>query len=150
MSPRAQSRGCCSCRNRFKHDKMRKAYFAISYTNRKLFDKEIEALQNLFKAKNIELLVFVDKYNFNKNQDKEMMKVAFEEIESSDLLIAELTTKSIGVGIEIGYAVAKNKSIFYLRKKGSEYSTTASGCSIFTIEYKNELDLVETLKEQLK
>lgn len=128
---------------------MRKAYFAISYSNRKLFDKEIESLLNLFKTNNIELLVFVDKYVFKKNQEKEMMKVAFEEIDNSDFLIAELTTKSIGVGIEIGYAFAKNKPIFYLRKKDSKYSTTASGCSISIIEYENELDLVEVLKKQL-
>lgn len=128
---------------------MRKAYFAISYSNRKLFDKEIESLLSLFKTNNIELLVFVDKYTFKKDQEKEMMKVAFEEIDNSDFLIAELTTKSIGVGIEIGYAFAKNKPIFYLRKKDSKYSTTASGCSISIIEYENELDLVEVLKKQL-
>lgn len=122
---------------------MKKAYFAISYANRKRFDKEVEALQRLFQANNIELLVFVDKYNFAANEEKEMMKVAFEEIDSADLLIAELSTKSIGVGIEIGYAFANHKPIFYLRKKGAEYSTTAAGCSEFVIEYENELDLLE-------
>ena len=129
---------------------MKKAYFAISYHNRKQFDKEIERLKILFNNNNIELLVFVDKYNFKANQEKEMMKVAFEEIESSDFLIAELTTKSIGVGIEIGYAFAKEKPIFYLRKKGSEYSTTASGCSNYIIEYENELNLVEVMENRLK
>jgi len=129
---------------------MKKAYFAISYSNRKQFDKEIESLQNLFSKKNIELCVFVDKYNFKGNQEKEMMKAAFEEIDSSDFLIAELTTKSIGVGIEIGYAFAKEKPVIYLRKNDSEYSTTASGCSFSVIEYENELDLVETMERLLK
>ncbi len=129
---------------------MKKAYFAISYSNRKQFDKEIENLKNLFNKNNIELLVFVDKYNFKANQEKEMMKVAFEEIDSSDFLIAELSTKSIGVGIEIGYAFAKEKPIFYLRKKDSKYSTTASGCSNYLIEYENELNLVEIMEKRLK
>ncbi len=129
---------------------MKKAYFAISYSNRKLFDREVKSLQYLFEKNYIELLVFVDKYNFNQNQEKEMMKAAFKEIDNSDFLIAELTTKSIGVGIEIGYACARNKPIFYLYKKGSEYSTTASGCSNITIAYENELDLVITLEKQLK
>lgn len=129
---------------------MKKAYFAISYSNRKQFDKEIESLQNLFNKNNIELLVFVDKYDFKANQEKEMMKIAFEEIDSSDILIAELTTKSIGVGIEIGYAFAKEKPIFYLRKNDSKYSTTASGCSISVTEYENELDLVEMMEKLLK
>lgn len=129
---------------------MKKVYFAISYSNRKQFDKEIESLQNLFSKKNIELLVFVDKYNFKANQEKEMMKAAFEEIDSSDFLIAELTTKSIGVGIEIGYAFAREKPVVYLRKKDSEYSTTASGCSFSVIEYENELALVEMMEKLLK
>ncbi|RLD22867.1 MAG: hypothetical protein DRI71_06830 [Bacteroidetes bacterium] len=129
---------------------MKKAYFAISYTNRELFDKEIESLKNLFNKNNIELLVFVDNYNFKANQEKEMMKIAFEEIDSSDFLIAELTTKSIGVGIEIGYAFAKEKPIFYLRKIYSEYSTTASGCSISVIDYENELDLYDMMGKQIR
>lgn len=129
---------------------MKKAYFAISYSNRKQFDKEVESLKNLFHEKNIELFVFVDNYNFNANQEKEMMKTAFEEIDSSDFLVADLTTKSIGVGIEIGYAFAKEKPIFYLRKKGSEYSTTASGCSNYVIEYENELDLVQIMRGLFK
>ncbi len=78
-----------------------------------------------------------------------MMKIAFEEIDSADFLIAELSTKSIGVGIEIGYAFAKNKPIFYLRKKGTEYSTTAAGCSNFVIVYEDELDLIERVEERL-
>ena len=129
---------------------MKKVYFAISYSNRRFFDREVNGLQDLFKKNNIELLIFVDKYDFKENQEKEMMKVAFEEIDGSDFLIAELSTKSIGVGIEIGYAFAKEKPIFYLRKKDSEYSTTASGCSNYVIEYENELNLVEIMEKQLK
>ncbi len=129
---------------------MKIAYFAISYSNRKQFDKEVESLQLLFRKNNVELLVFVDKYNFKANEEKEMMKVAFEEIDSSDFLIAELSTKSIGVGIEIGYASANKKPIFYLRKRNSEYSTTASGCSDYVIEYENELVLMEIMERLLK
>ena len=75
-----------------------------------------------------------------------MMKTAFLEIDKCDFMIAELTTKSIGVGIEIGYAYAKEKPIIYLRKKDSEYSTTASGCSTDIVIYKNEFDLMETME----
>ena len=78
--------------------------------------------------------------------DKEQ---AFHD-ELTDFLIAELTTKSIGVGIEIGYARAKGKPIIYLRKKNSEYSTTASGSSTYSIEYENENDLIELMKTILK
>lgn len=129
---------------------MKKAYLAISYSNRKLFDKEVQGLIELCKTNEIELLSFVDKYNFKENEEKEMMETAFFEIDKSDFLIAELTTKSIGVGIEIGYASAKGKPIIYLRKKDSEYSTTASGSSTYHIEYENETDLKELMKTLLK
>ncbi len=128
---------------------MKKAYLAISYSNRRKFDNEIKGLQTLFSEIDVELLVFVDEYNFRTSQETEMMNTAFMEIDSSDLLIAELTTKSIGVGIEIGYSYAKNKPIIYLRKIGSEYSTTAAGTSNFTIEYEDEFDLVKKMKQRL-
>lgn len=124
---------------------MKKVYFAISYSNRYLFDTEIESLQSFFSKKNIELLVFVDKYHFKTNQEQEMMRLAFKEIDSSDVLIAELTTKSIGVGIEIGYAFANKKPIIYLRKQHAAYSTTTAGCATHNIIYKNEVDLVKQL-----
>jgi len=128
---------------------MKQAYLAISYSKRKDFDKEIETLTQLLAENNIKLLVFVDKYSFEKNQEKEMMKTAFQEIDKSDFLIAELTNKAIGVGIEIGYAYAKEKPVFYIRKKGSKLSTTALGSSSYVIEYENELDLKESMKKLL-
>ena len=129
---------------------MKKVYLAISYSNRKLFDKEVKTLIELCEKNNIKLLVFVDNYNFKENEEKEMMKTAFWEIDKSDFLIAELTNKSIGVGIEIGYAFAKEKPILYLRKKDSEYSTTASGSSSYIIEYENEFDLRDLTDKLLK
>jgi len=129
--------------------KLKKVYFAISYSNRKLFDKEVKGLLDLFHKNHIQLQVFVDEYNFKETQEKEMMKTAFAAIDNADLLIAELTTKSIGVGIEIGYAAAKKKPIFYIRKKGADYSTTASGSSTTVIEYENVLDLLEKTEKKL-
>jgi nucleoside 2-deoxyribosyltransferase len=124
---------------------MKKAYLAISYSNRKKFDKEVDSLKEFFFNKEIDLLVFVDNYNFKPNQEQLMMQTAFKEIDSCDLLIAELTTKSIGVGIEIGYAFAKQIPIIYLHKENAEYSTTASGSANHSIMYHNETDLVNKL-----
>ena len=126
---------------------MKKGYLAISYSNRELFDNEVECLKKLFYKNDIELFVFVDKYNFRSNQEKEMMVTAFNEIDDTDFLIAELTTKSIGVGIEIGYAFAKKIPIIYLRKKNAEYSTTAAGSSNYVLEYENEFDLNNSMEK---
>lgn len=128
---------------------MKRAYLAISYSNRRFFNNEVESLKQLFKKHHMELLVFVDQYNFKPNQEKDMMETAFKEIDTCDVLIAELTTKSIGVGIEIGYAHAKKKPVIYLYKKNAEYSTTAAGSSTHVIAYENELDLNQSMENYL-
>ncbi len=125
---------------------MKKAYCAIGYATRKNFNQEIQSITHLFSSLGIELLVFVDRYHFKDNEEKEMMTTAFNEIDSCDFLIAELSAKSIGVGIEIGYAYATQKPILYLRKEGTAYSTTAAGCSSHSIVYKNPNDLMEKLR----
>ena len=129
---------------------MTKAYLAISFADRKKFDKELAYLVEVASKNAIEIFVFVDQYHFENDQEKEMMQVAFDTIDQSDFLIAELTHKSIGVGIEVGYAHAKKKPIIYLRKKGSTYSTTTAGCADFIIEYENEIDLVEQVVASVK
>lgn len=125
---------------------MKKAYCAISYNSRQNYNEEIQVINDLFSQQDIELFVFVDHYRFKKDEEKEMMATAFNEIESCDFLIAELSTKAIGVGIEIGYAYAKKKPILYLRKENAEYSTTTAGCTTYHIAYKNSHDLIEQLQ----
>ena len=124
---------------------MKKAYLAISYSKRKNFDEEITALKKYLLCKEIDLLVFVDNYNFKPNEEQLMMQTAFAEIDSCDLLIAELTTKSIGVGIEIGFAFAKKIPVIYLYKEHAAYSTTAAGSSNYIVKYKDEFDLIDRL-----
>jgi len=128
---------------------MKKGYFAISFSDRKKYAKTIDYLVKHLAEKDIALLVFVDKYHFESNQEKEMMVTAFEEIDNSDFLIAELSNKSIGVGIEVGYAFSSKKPIIYVREKGAEYSTTTAGCSNFIIEYENSKNLSDRMIEAL-
>lgn len=127
----------------------RTAYFGISKSNRIYFDVEIEVVKKCLKKHEIDLVVFVDKYSFKQDQEKEMMKIAFEEIDKSDLLIVELSKKAIGVGVEVGYAKAKNKPIIYLKKKDAKYSTTVGGSSNYIIEYRDKNDLQSKLVESI-
>lgn len=121
---------------------MKKVYFAISFSDKHKFAVEIEYLVEKAQAIGIEIYVFVDRHHFEPHQEKEMMQKAFEVIDSSDFLIAELSKKSIGVGIEVGYAYAHEKPIIYLRKKGSDYSTTTAGCARYIVEYQDKEDMV--------
>jgi nucleoside 2-deoxyribosyltransferase len=129
---------------------MKTAYFGISKSNRLHFDKEILLLKKCLSKYSIDLLVFVDKYDFNLEQEKEMMKIAFKEIDKSSFLIVELTKKAIGVGVEVGYAFAKQKPIIYIKRKNAAHSTTVSGCSDFSIEYENEFHLSDEIDKIIK
>ena len=120
---------------------MKKAYLAISFSKRANFDMMVEGLRVLLEKRGYTLFVFVDNYKFSSDQENEMMRTAFKEIDDSDILIAELTTKAIGVGVEVGYAFSKSKPIIYIRKKGAKYSTTVAGCSDFIMEYDEDNSL---------
>lgn len=124
-----------------------KAYISVSYKKRKSFDAEINAIVEVLNEADILSIVFVDQYKFDPSQEKEMMKMAIEEIDSCDLLLAETSDKGIGIGIEVGYAKAKGKSVVYVRSESAEHSTTVSGISDFQVVYSNTDNLKQKLSE---
>lgn len=126
------------------------AYLAVSKSNRSSLNQEVNSIKEVLKCHEIRLEVFVDKYKFTKQEEKEMMAIAFEEIDKCDLLIAELSKKAIGVGLEVGYAKAKNKTIIYIKKKVADYSTTVGGSADYLIEYKDNKELMVKLGMVIK
>ncbi len=127
-----------------------KAYISVSFNKRKSLDREIQTIINTLKDLKIIPLVFVDHYKFDSTQQRQMMQQAITDIDQCDLLLAETSDKGIGIGIEVGYAKAKNKPIVYLRQESAEHSTTVAGISDFQIIYKDTLDLQEQLIHVLK
>ncbi|MCM8788130.1 MAG: nucleoside 2-deoxyribosyltransferase, partial [Candidatus Omnitrophica bacterium] len=106
-----------------------KAFLSYSYENKEKFKKLNKILKKFLKEKfNIDSYSFVFEFK-EKTNNKTMMKKALKLIDNSHLIIAELSYKSIGIGIEIGYAKAKNKKIIYLKKTKAEISTTSEGIS---------------------
>jgi nucleoside 2-deoxyribosyltransferase len=126
------------------------AYISISFSKRKELEKEVQAIKNALQKCGISGFVFVDEYQFSAKQEKKMMQNAIEDIEKSAILIAETSEKGIGIGIEVGYAKAKNIPVIYMRNSKSEHSTTVSGIADFSIIYSDEKDLEEKLEEILK
>jgi len=122
-----------------------KAYISISYQRRRSLNTAITAIMSVLEEHHVESFVFVDHYKFEESQEEEMMRSALEELEQCDLLIAETSHKGIGIGIEAGYAKAKNKPVVYLRHKEAEHSTTLSGASDHRVIYKNTDDLQQQL-----
>jgi nucleoside 2-deoxyribosyltransferase len=121
------------------------AYISISYNKRHELNDELQSIIEAFIEFHIRPFVFVDNFKFSFDQDKEMMQQAILSIDDCDLLIAETSDKGIGIGIEVGYAKAKEKPVIYMRNKDAEHSTTVSGISDFQIIYDNIKDLREKL-----
>ena len=124
---------------------MKKGYLSIGYANSLHLHAEIEAIRQILNGFQISLYVFVNKYQFPAHEEKQMMQQAFADIDASDLIIAEVSEKAIGVGIEIGYAVARQKIIVYLRSVHAEHSTTTAGSADYSILYENIRELSEKL-----
>lgn len=118
-----------------------KAYISISYSKRKVLEDEVCSIIETLKEMSIEPFVFVDQYKFDATEEKEMMRQALVDIDNCDVLVAEVSDKAIGIGIEAGYAKAKGKPIIYMRNNSSEHSTTLSGISDFQIIYRNVEEL---------
>ena len=128
---------------------MKKAFISISFKKKNELEGEITAITEVLKKHDMNPFVFVNTYKFSSDKEREMMDKATKAIASSDLLLAEVTDKAIGVGIEIGYAYALGKKIIYLRKKQSEYSTTVGGIADEQIIYNNNDDLKTKLEKAL-
>ena len=126
-----------------------KAYISISCNRRKSLNAEINGIKETLLNQKIEPFVFVDEFEFNSDQEKEMMQQAMRSIDECDLLIAEVSDKAIGVGVEVGYAKAKGKTVIYLRNRNAEHSTTVAGMSDFHIVYNDVTELKLLLSEVL-
>lgn len=126
---------------------MGRAYLAVSLRYRPHLESVIQTLQTCLKKYSIELFVFVDHYHFSSNEEEKMMQTAMMEIDRSDILIAEVSVKAIVVGLEAGYAAAKNKPVWYLRNSTSSHSSTVSGIACERIFYQNEQDLSNQLSD---
>lgn len=126
-----------------------KVFISYSFANKnkfKSFDKKLRKF--LKQSFGIKTYSFVFDFK-KKTDDKTLMKAALKKIDESNLLIAELSYKSIGIGIEVGYAKARGKKIIYIHKIGTELSTTINGVCDIRIEYKDISDLLAKLKQVL-
>ncbi len=123
---------------------MRTAYVACSF--------RLENYREFFAAAREVLKEAGIKYSAvdSANQYRGELKSSKDMIKKADVLIAEISVKSIAIGIEIGWADSFGKEIFYLVKKDIEPSTVIRIVKGKIISYKNLNDLKRKLKEVLK
>lgn len=127
-----------------------KAYISVSFQGRIQAEKPLMAIAETLNAQAIDPFIFVDNYLFDPAQEKEMMLQAMKDIDNSDLLIAEVSDKAIGIGVEAGYAKGRQKHVIYIRRDDAEHSTTVAGISDYQVIYSNEVDLQQKLAIVLK
>lgn len=126
----------------------KKAFISYSYADRNEFKDLDKKLRFLLLKNKIDSYSFV--FDFKERvSNKILMSEALRLIDESDILIVELSYKSIGVGLEAGFAKAKGKKIIYIHRFGSEISNTVDGICDILIEYKNTNDLLEQVGDFL-
>ena len=76
-----------------------------------------------------------------------LMQHTFQAIDASTLIVIDLTEKGVGLGIEAGYAYARQKPIVVTARAGSAVSTTLTGIARHIFLYTHPGDLVGYFKQ---
>jgi len=86
-------------------------------------------------------------YGETKLPDNEIFERDMGWVKGSDLIVAEVTTPSLGVGYELGQAEALGKPVLclYRETEGKRLSAMLSGNSYFKISKYKDLDAVKIL-----
>ncbi|MCI0474763.1 MAG: nucleoside 2-deoxyribosyltransferase, partial [Anaerolineales bacterium] len=72
---------------------------------------------------------------------RELMARTFAAIDACDLVVVDLTEKGVGVGIEAGYAHAKNIPVVTIAQVGADISETLRGIARAAFWYEGDSDL---------
>lgn len=125
------------------------AYLAIKFyedcRNREL----IEQISDSLHKAGIESKVMArdyEKWGEVRYAPTELMELTFKLIDEADLLVVEFSEKGVGLGIEAGYAHAKNKPIVVVAKIDSDISTTLQGVAKEVLLYDKPEELTEKFK----
>lgn len=117
-----------------------KVFLSIKYyddmKNKNLIEKICSALEEC----DVEPFVFaknVQNYGKCEFSAEEIMKIAFNEINSSDVLLIDATELSIGIGIEAGYAFSKKIPIYLIASKDAYVSNSIKGIALKSLFYDN-------------
>ena len=130
---------------------MKNAYLAIKFYEDNKNKKLIEDISDSLLKAGIKTTVMARDYeNWGKIQfmPEELMKLTFKLIDNSELLIVEFSEKGVGIGIEAGYAFAKNIPIIVIAKEGSNISNTLRELAKKIIFYNDPKELTSKLKSK--
>ena len=127
-----------------------KAFISIKYCEDNSNKDCIENISSALEKNGFETVCItrdIEKWGQVKLSSPELMKETFAEIDSSHLIVVDLTEKGVGLGIEAGYAHAKEIPIVVIARKGSDISTTLQGIARKLFLYEEFEDLARFLKD---
>ncbi|MEI6479992.1 MAG: nucleoside 2-deoxyribosyltransferase [bacterium] len=126
-----------------------KAYLAIKFKEDNSNRETIESISSVLGRLGMETVSMArdyEKWGEVVFTPDELMEKTFKEIDLSDLLIIEFSEKGVGLGIEAGYAYAKQKPIIVIAKEGSDISSTLKGVAKDVIFYNDPEELIGKIK----
>jgi 2'-deoxynucleoside 5'-phosphate N-hydrolase len=115
-----------------------KAYFGIKFYEDNRNRHEIDSICSMIHDEGIQTTCIardIEEWGEVHLSSQELMRITFEEIDKSDFVVLEMSEKGVGLGIEAGYTVARNKPLIVLIKYGLELSNTMQGIADTVITY---------------
>ncbi|MBU5425597.1 nucleoside 2-deoxyribosyltransferase [Tissierella pigra] len=126
-----------------------KAYIGIKYyedyRNKEIINKISSALER--NGYGTSCIVRDIQNHQVKYNPQELMKLTFKEIDECDLVVIDLSEKGVGLGIEAGYAFARNIPIITIADIRADISETLEGISRKVIFYNNIEDIDSLLSK---
>ena len=132
-----------------------KAYLAIKYHPDNANRPRIEGISAVLKSCGFETVCLardVECWGQVQLDPAELMTRSFAELDDCDVAVVDLSEKGVGVGIEAGYAYARQIPILTIAAHGADVPTTLRGISREVFQYRQFDDLVgffSTLPESL-
>jgi nucleoside 2-deoxyribosyltransferase len=109
-----------------------RAYIAIKYHADHGNRERIEGISHALEQQGFETVCItrdLERWGEMQFDSGTLMRKTFNEIDASDVVVVDLTEKGVGIGIEAGYAFAKNIPIVTIARAGSDISETLRGIS---------------------
>lgn len=123
---------------------MKRIYFGTSFNHRKEYENLYQKMITYFNKYGIEVYSFVFEYN-GPTENKVMLANALNEMDKSDLIIADASYVSLGVGMEVGYFKGKGKKVIFLHRKSTFLDENMEGVSDYLVEYESDDDILNWL-----
>lgn len=106
--------------------------------------------QNLLYQPLKELAKERPEYEFILPHDNAGKRICTKElIQSSDVVLAEVSTSKTGIGIEIGWAEVASIPIFCIYQAGTKYSTSLTFVTKTFVSYEGKKELLEVVDKLL-